>query len=500
MIIRIYFFFLPVLLLTNCSVERKNYIPGKKYPYKQLEQDYSLLRKILEKNHPALYWYTSKDSMDMYFSQYHQAIEDSMTELQFGWKVLAPLTNKIHCGHTSFGMSRKYIRWDRNKRFASFPLYMKVWNDTMVVTINLNRKDSIFKRGTIVTAINGLRNKELIKNMFSYMTEDGFADNVNYARLSSNFPYYHRNIFGLFKEYKVQYLDSNGLEHTTSLPLFEPPGDTAKKAIVTIRVKRPPGETRVKRLESLRSMSRDSLRKTAIITLNTFSNGRLRKFFRQSFREIRKKRINSVVLDLRSNGGGKMLLSTLLTKYVTRHSFKIADTSYSISKKLGDNTKYIKGKFLNNLGLFIFTKRKADGLYHFTHWENKTFHPKTRNHFAGDLYVLTAGPTFSASALFCNEVKGQPGILLVGEETGGGWHGNSGIIIPDITLPYTRLRVRLPLFRLIQSNHVPKNGHGVMPDIPIGIDYSALVKGIDKKMKTVMEMIGKKQPVRQREK
>ena len=131
-------------------------------------------------------------------------------------------------------------------------------------------------------------------------------------------------------------------------------------------------------------------------------------------------------------------------------------------------------------------------MYHFGYWERKFYQPKKNNHFDGDLYVLTAGSTFSASSLFCNAVRGQPGIKLVGEETGGGWHGNDGILIPDITLPNTRLRVRLPLFRLVQFNHVPKDGHGVIPDIYIGPNYEALVKGFDKKMQVVMEIIKEK--------
>ena len=91
--------------------------------------------------------------------------------------------------------------------------------------------------------------------------------------------------------------------------------------------------------------------------------------------------------------------------------------------------------------------------------------------------------------LFSNVVKGQPGITLVGEEAGGGWHGNNGVLIPDITLPNTGLRIRLPLFRLVQFNHIPKDGHGVVPDVYIGTNYDALVKNIDKKMQVVMELI-----------
>ena len=486
--------------LLSCAGTNSSYNPTKKYARQELQHDYTVLRNILETKHPSLYWYTGKDSMDMYFDRYYAAIADSMTEQQFGWKIIAPLTDKIHCGHTSFGMSKAYNRWSNNKRFASFPLLMKIWNDTMVVTVNLNRKDSVIKKGTFITSVNGLRNKELIQTMFGYMTEDGNANNVNYLRLSGNFPYYHRNIFGLSKQYTVKYLDSTGVERTITLPLFEFPKDSSKKAPAV----RPPEvkrqkKTREQQLQDLRSLAVDTAANTAIITLNTFSSGGLRKFYRQTFRYIKDAGISNVVLDLRSNGGGKINLSTLLTRYVTRAHFKVADTAFAVAKTLRPYSRYIKSSFINNLGLLFLTKKRADGLYHFGHWERKFYKPKASNHFDGDLYVLTNGQTFSASSLFCNAVKGQPGITLVGEETGGGWHGNNGILIPDITLPVTHLRVRLPLFRLVQYNHAPKDGRGVMPDVYIGTNYEALVKGFDKKMQVVMEMIKAKNAINNRQ-
>ncbi|HQY12560.1 MAG TPA: S41 family peptidase, partial [Ferruginibacter sp.] len=220
--------------------------------------------------------------------------------------------------------------------------------------------------------------------------------------------------------------------------------------------------------------------------------GGLRKFYRQTFRYIKKTGITHVVIDLRSNGGGRINLSTLLTKYVSRKNFKVADSSFAVAKSLRPFTRYVKNGFVNNLGLFFLTRKRDDGLYHFGHWERKVYKPKTKNHFSGNLYVLTNGSTFSASTIFCNAVKGQPGVVLAGEEAGGGWYGNNGILIPDIVLPNTHLRVRLPLFRLVQYNHAAKDGRGVMPDIYIGTDYNALMKGVDKKMMVVMQLIKEK--------
>jgi hypothetical protein len=477
------------IALSSCSVS-KNYSADKKFPKEKLQEDYTLLRNILEKKHPSLYWYTSKDSMDQYFNEGYKNISDSMTELQFGWKIVAPLTNKIHCGHTSFSMSRGWNKFIRNKRIPSFPLYLKIWKDTMVVTANLNRKDSVIKKGMLITSINGMKNIDMIKKMFGYLVEDGHEDNVNYIRLSTSFPYFHRNIFGIYKNYSVQYIDSLGAEKKTKVSLFGLTEDTLKKIKNFPPIKQK-HQTRKEKLENVRSLK--TTNGISVMTINSFSNGSLLKgFFRHSFKLIRKNNIKNVVIDIRANGGGDISNYVSLAKYIRNTPFKVADTAVAISKSFGPYTKYIKSGFFNNIGLLFLTKKRKDGLYHFGYWERHLMKPKNKNHFEGNAYVLTNGLTFSASSLFCNAVKGQNNVTLVGENTGGGWYGNSGIMIPDITLPNTKLRVRLPMFKLVQYQHVPKTGTGVVPDIYIGPTVESARKDIDRKMEFVKEMIKEK--------
>ena len=487
---KIGFIYLACLLaMGSCSVS-KLYSPNHKYPAEALKQDVTLLQNILEAKHPGLYWYTSRDSMNFYFNYYLQSIRDSMTEQQFLWHVLAPLTEKIHCGHTSVGSSKAFRKWSEGKRLPSFPLYLKVWSDTMAVITNMNRSDSIFKRGTLITAINGVSNVRLINKMFQYLPEDGHADNVNYIRLSSNFPYYHRNIFGLNKIYKVSYINSQGDTAVADVPVFAPVKDSSKdKQPPVPKPAKKPKEPKEKRLLRLRSLSMDSSGKFAVMNLNTFSKGRLRAFFRQSFRKLRQDNIEHLVIDIRNNGGGKISSSTLLTRYITRKSFKVADSVYAVAAGISPYQRYIKGGWFNNIEMFFISRKRKDGLYHLGMLERKTYQPRHRNHYNGKVFVITSGPTFSASSLFCNVVKGQKDILLVGEETGGGWHGNNGILIPDIKLPNTKTTVRLPLYRVVQYNHVPRNGLGVAPDIYLGTNYASLLQGIDFKMKVVREMI-----------
>ncbi len=473
-------------VLFSCSVS-KNYDPNKKYSRETLREDYTFLRNVLEKKHPALYWYTPKDSMDYYFNEGYKAINDSMTELQFGWKILAPLTATIHCGHTSFSMSKSWNKFIKNKRIPSFPLYLKIWGDTMIVINNLNHTDSVIKRGMIITSINGIQSGDIISRMFDYMVEDGYSRNVNYIRLSSSFPYFHRNIFGLYKTYNVGYIDSAGNEKNIELPYYAPPEDSLKK-----QKKHAPGIrekklTRREKLQNIRSLTIDT--STAVMVINSFSKSHLHHFFKSSFRRIRKENIQNSIIDIRANGGGDIDNYVLLTKYLRDSPFKVADTAYAVSKGFAPFTRHITSAFFNNIGLLFVTHREKDGKYHFKYWENHTFRLKRNNHFNGHVFVLTNGLTFSASSLFCNAVKGQKNVTLAGEETGGGWYGNSGIMIPDIILPETKLRVRLPFFKLVQYHHISTKGTGVIPDVYVGPNRKDIIEKVDTKMQAVNKII-----------
>lgn len=492
-----------ITLFSSCvSTSIKHYQFNQKQSAEKLREDVVLLKKILEANHPSLYWHTPKDTIDFYFSKAINSIQDSLTEVQFRNVVAEPI-NKIKCGHTGVRFSANYSKLIEKNRNPSFPLFLKVWQDSMVVLSSLTPKDSIFKRGTIITSINQKKPQEILNKMYGFMTTDGYATNFNNQVISNNFTSWYKTICGLDSSYIIGYIDTTGKESFTTIKNFAPQpikkdtGHKVAKPIIKppVAVAKPPKpskkEKRQLNLLSKRNLLIDSSISTAYIKLNTFSGGKLRKFFRKSFKKIKDDSIKNVVIDLRENGGGNVLTSTLLSKYIANKSFKLGDTVQAISRKF-EYKKHIKKWGIYWLIMNTTAHKAKDGSIHFRRFEKHYYQPKTKNHFNGDVYIVQGGYTFSASTMFISNIKGQSNVTLVGEETGGGYYGNTAMHLPTIVLPNSKLRVILPMYRLVMDKNRPK-GRGIMPDVFVQPSSVAIKKAIDLKMSTVRNMIIAKQ-------
>ncbi|MDQ6610125.1 MAG: S41 family peptidase [Bacteroidota bacterium] len=476
-------------VFSNCTVG-KNYNPSKKYSSQQLIEDYSLFRAGLEDAHPSLYWYTPKDSMDFYFEVGKAKLNDSLTEAEFK-NVLSYVTAKIRCGHTTVRSSKAATAFSGGQS-ALFPLFIKAWPDTVVVTANLNRRDSNITRGVMLKSIDRKPINFIIDSLFSFLSADGYNTTHKYQTLSngSMFRNLYASAFGLKQHTEVEFIDTFGTLRRATLNLYNPKADTPRRNVV--RPKLPSKkEQRKLFLESLRNMHIDTSLHAAFMEVNTFTKGNgLRRFFRKSFRQIKQQHIQNLVIDMRANGGGSVTLSNLLTKYIADAPFKIADSLYAI-RRGSDYGKYREQRVLNWLFLRFLTHKRIDGKYHFGLFENKLFKPKTKNHFDGTTYILTGGNTFSAASLFAKSLRQQDDVIVVGEETGGGAYGNTAWLIPDVTLPNTGVRFRLPLFRLVVDKEEEK-GRGIQPEVFALPGVEAIRRNEDYKMEKVKRLIREK--------
>lgn len=486
-----------MVFFTACIPGKKLYTPERKYSPEQLKEDASVLWKTFQQCHPSLYWYTPKDSLDPAFEGLIGSLEDSLTELEFRNR-LSETIALIHCGHTSVRSSKAAMHYKDKNRSPFFPLHVKTWDgDSMIILANAFRNDSVLVRGTSIQRINGRPVREIVDAMSRYISADGLHNSFKYQLISSNFPAWYKSIVGLSDNYQLSITTLNGERKTISIKNYDPVyQDSIRKAgNKTLQDQKPTPPRRIQprwvtnsRLEDLRKFTIDTARSLGVMELGTFSNAHLPRFFRRSFRKLRRYKIANLAIELRENGGGNIINSTKLARYLSDHPFKVADSVYAKSLDYPFPFRVKNGIFYKIQSWFA-TTRQQDGKLHYRMYEKKEFSPYKRNHFAGQVFIITGGFTFSASTLFINPLKGQKNVFVVGEETGGGAYGNSAVNVPELCLPNSHLRVRLPLYRLVVNKELPHDGRGILPDVWVPATSWHLANRVDPKMQKIYQII-----------
>lgn len=476
-----------IIFLASCGISRNTgFFPERKFPVEKMQKDFSILREIYEKSHPGIYWYTAKDSMDFFFDKDYAAIKDSMTEPQFK-NLLSQTIQHLQCGHSSTKYSRKYDFYLFNSRLPQFPLQLKVLNDSLINLFNAHRKDSLFYRGAVIKSIDGFTAKQIIDTLCTTISTDGRSMNFKYQQITNNFPYYYATVFGTKKEYQLTYINKEGIEATTRLKVYDPKEDSTRRNQITPLEEKTRRQIRKEKQQRTFSVAVDTINSLALLNVNNFSSSLKKRFIRRTFKQIKKLGIQNIALDMRLNGGGLINKSIYLAKYLKAEPFKFMDSVVAVKKKLM-HPEYIRQRFIYNLGLWWVAKKSNDGNYHFRFYEKHLYELKEQNHFNGKIFLVTGGNTFSAASLFVASLKGQPNVTVVGEETGGGFYGNNGVFIPDIILPNTHIRVRLPLFRIVNDKSFAKDGHGVIPDISVVPTVQTIMRNVDPKIDKVREL------------
>ncbi|MFN9710577.1 MAG: S41 family peptidase [Bacteroidota bacterium] len=480
-----------LFILTGCGWGKfAHFSPDKKYPAHVVLEDIQSAERLLKKYHPSLYWYADSISIAKAFEKARLSVKDSMTEPSIR-NIINEAVSVLHCGHTSVRHSKTYSRYLTWKPASGFPLGVKITDDsTLVVVTNFNARDSLITRGTVIHDINGRSSKNIIDSLFPLVPVDGYSKNFSHQLLTNNFGRFYNSRFPYDSVYYIKFTDSSGKINTVKRTYYNRLSDTAKLVMSFRSAKKikPPGKL-VKK-EMVRSFLMDTVNNTAFLRLNTFSNDISKKYIRRQFKKLRDNHIDYLTLDLRNNGGGLVSRSLLLAKLIHQKPFRYIDSVITPLKKLKSpdpSEGRITKRFWINIAMKLLNK-KHNHLYHFQLFAGKNFKPH-RKGFTGKVYILTGGFSFSATSMFLASVKGLPNVVIVGEESGGAAYGNNGIFIPDVILPHTHLRLRLPLYRIINNHLLPDNGRGVMPDVEVKADAASIRLNKDVKVIKAEDLI-----------
>ena len=146
-----------------------------KYSTTAMKADFYQLLAQIEKNHPALYDFTSKDAYQAVVRQQFEKIRDSATVTDF-YKILLPLVVKIGCGHSELWLPQ-WVWKDSTVGFL--PLRLFIEKGKVYIVRNLSSDNSV-KMAMEVIGINGIKISDLLDTMYSFVSTDG--NNVSAKR------------------------------------------------------------------------------------------------------------------------------------------------------------------------------------------------------------------------------------------------------------------------------------------------------------------------------
>lgn len=393
----------------------------------QLE-DFIFFKELIYTKEGKLDLNQPKDSIDAAFNRLENSLKKELS-LFDQYKLYAFTIAKLSSGHTQIHPSEEL----RNYWFAqdeSLPFDYYVVGNRLVVSRTLpsdlnEGEQQVVPAGAELLSINGKNLDQMMADIAPYLSSDEDQIEFKYFQAALMFEFF-RNLAEPNNE-----SDSADVVYATTLDTFN----------VRVALSNPPSATIYDRMRVLSNqygkLSWDQGRfkilddEYAYFRFKTFDNCGGRKydhFLKTSFKEIKTRDIDKLIVDLRGNTGGQMQYEFMryivggdvfLGKYIVEKPYRRSD------KKFFKKTAALRGhKRLSKAQEREIRKRKFNDGKIITEDVSKDLQ------FDGNIVVITDYGTFSAASMLACHLKLLANASIIGATPGGTYYiGNAGAIL-----------------------------------------------------------------------
>lgn len=441
-----------------------------------LKTDFTRFRTALNEVHPTMYRYTPKATFDSLFAVTEARLNRPMTQQEF-YVTMVPLLVALKDGH---------IKWIPAGRDEHYPFHtdqlfpLKIYALENRVWVTGNYASETVPEGAEIVQINRQPVADVIRHLLPQMTfADGHTVNGKYEDLNHFFSGYYATFIAAPATHEVVYRIGNE-ERTVTLP-----------AVTLERIKAYEATHKIAPQKPFRLAFTEN-RATAILTIERFWDDKKEQdyaeFLKTSFRELREKQVQNLVLDLRNNEGGEEKYGVWLYQYLAEKPFRYYDHIRVRQKKKYSFPAWTPKLYRQFKWLVI--RKKGDG-YVFTKQAGLKRQQPKRDAFHGNLLVLVNGLSFSVTTEFAARVHADGRAVFVGQETGGGYIGDNSGIFTITQLPNSKMDLGIGMFGFRMAN-LPttlKPGQGIIPDHLVVPTVDDILTNNDRAMKQALQLI-----------
>jgi hypothetical protein len=450
--------------------------PSRKYHPDSIKKWIKNVMHGTAEKHPGFYRYTTKERFDFMIDSTVATITDSLTELDF-YRKLKPLYAQIGCLHTGVTLSKEYNDYlDKTKTLFPFEVFIDE-QKRVFVTKNYSSNPTIPIKGEIIT-INGMPIANVLRTLLKSIPMDGYNESGKILLLNHRFAFWYQSMIEVTENFTIVIKKSGSTETYSA--------NGVSKEIFPSR----------KSLESAYEKPLELVikEKVAVLSIHTFAGTEIkehgqdfRKFIQSTFRTLKDKNITNLIVDLRYNSGGTDGNAAYLAKYFFDKPFRYwekIEVTEAIAKEITGMKRlfYKKPKYVGN----SYRWRTMWMTHEFDYYELQS---PAKNNFNGKTLLLTNGLCMSSCSDLIAILSDNKKALVLGEESGGGFQGNTSGMIPTAKIK-TGLRVTIPLQKYTNAVDPHKNvGRGTLPDYPITISLDDWVNKKDVVMESALKLI-----------
>jgi hypothetical protein len=381
-----------------------------------LQADFDQFRNIVNTQQPR--YYADRGELETAWGVQRGLLREGMDELQF-LRVLAPLTRRLNCGHTSIRLSATTENGTHADR-RLLPVAVRFRRDSLYV--GKTPPGVTVPLGAEIVSINGRTAAEILTALYDNIPSDGQNLTLKQEAISRSFSSLYERYLDTAERFRLAYLD----------PLSGAPG-LAELGGVAPAVVEELGDAAPSPDNGIGAYAFEA--DHAYLAIRSFNfydqagHTRFNAFVDEFFTAAAARGNTVLILDLRGNGGGDPYCGS----YLFSHLIRTAQPYFAAATP-----------FYPELTRPIAPAPDA---------------------FAGRMYFLINGGCFSTTGHFCSLLRYHALGEFVGEETGGSFTCTAANQSATLSRTGLRFSYSTQAFSTAVAGLTP--GRGIMPDVEV---------------------------------